>query len=170
MKPASQLYDLVERHEVVFEVHPENAIVNGNRLQIGFDVDLYGTHSEAIVEHREPMPVPGCSRCEEVWNDLQQIAASVLPPDDRESTYRIDSFDGTLSFDRKRRQGRFDRPDIRLVIEVRHREEYLRPADACESRCVEDIVAALRRLGVQEGAWNRWKARIFRQEHASEIS
>jgi hypothetical protein len=160
------LRDLAERHKVVFEVHPVHAVADGKRVQIGFDVQLYGTHSEAVLEHREPMPEPGCPRCQEVWNHLQELARAVLPPADRESDYRIDGYSGALSFDRKRRaRSGFDRPDVELVIEVRHRESYNRPADACEARCVQDMIAALRHLGVQEGSWNEWKAQLFRRDH-----
>lgn len=168
MDKLEHLRELAERHKVVFEVRPNYA---GKHVQIGFDIELYGTHSEAVLEHREPMPEPGCPRCQEVWNHLDELARAVLPPDDRESDYRVEYFNASLSFDKKRRvHANLDRPDVKLVIEVRHREGYNLPADACETRCVQDMIAALRHLGVQEGSWNEWKAQMFRRDHAPGLS
>jgi hypothetical protein len=163
----THLYDLVHEHQVVFELRPTNAIVHHERSQIGFDLELYGTHGASVLEHREPMPPPGCARCQSVWDDLHEIADAVLPPDDRQSTYRIEFYDGAVSFDRKRRTNGFDRPDIQLVIEVRHREGYNLPVDAFETRCVQEMIAALRSLGVQECSWSEWKAKVFRSEHTN---
>jgi hypothetical protein len=42
------------------------------------------------------------------------------------------------------------RPDVELVIEVRHRSGYFAPPDACESECVKEMVEDLRGLGIRE--------------------
>jgi hypothetical protein len=163
----ARLRQLIAKHKVVFEIRPTYVIYEGERLQVGFDVELYGTHSQAVLEGREEQPIPGCERCEQVWKDLREIATAALPPDDRPTGYYVESFDHSLRYSPKRRArtGR-DRPDVELLIEVRHREGFNRDVDPCESKCVQDIVAALRALGVQERTWNDYRSQQFLQDHA----
>lgn len=126
---------------------------------------LAGTHSAAVLEGREPHPIPGCERCVAVYRDLDEIAEAVLPLGDRASRYEIRRFDSSLSYDPKRRpKPGIDRPDVRLTIEIRHREDYFAPIDPCEDRCEHEIIAGLRSLGVQEGTWSPATARYFHQQ------
>src|SRR5262249_39247552 len=102
---------------------------------------------------------PGCQRCVAVWDDLCEIATAVLPPEDRPTGYHVEPFDRSLHYFTKRRPSPTrDRPDVELNIEVRHREGFNREVDPCESRCVQEIIAELRDLGVQEGTWNEHRA------------
>jgi hypothetical protein len=157
-----RLVDLVQGHKVVYEVHPALSVVTGQSVQVGFDIELYGTHGAAVLEGHEPAPSPGCERCVRVWHDLREVASSVLPPNDRASRYEIVSFDHSLHYDRKRKPTpTIDRPDVRLSIELRHRDVYNLPVDACESLCLDEITAALRSLGVQEKTWSEQRGRIF---------
>jgi hypothetical protein len=159
----------VFRHKVVFEIRPAYAIVEDRRRQIGFDVEIYGTHGQGVLDGHEPQPTPGCASCVAVWDDLHEIANAVRPPEDRETGYYVEPFDHALRYFTKRRpSANRDRPDVELNIEVRHREGFNREVDACESRCVQEIVAGLRDLGVQEGTWNEYRAQLFRRDHATE--
>ena len=49
---------------------------------------------------------------------------------------------------------RADRPDVRLTIQILHRDHWDQPIDECEERCLKDMEQALRELGACEGAWN----------------
>ena len=150
----------------MFEVRPAFVVTDGQRVQVGFDVEICGTHSQAVLEGRAPMPMPGCDRCLRVWEDLDELANAVLPPADRPTGYRIDPFDRSLRYFPKRRiSADHDRPDVELTIEIRHREGFEREVDPCESRCLQEIIASLRSLGAQEGTWNELRARVFEHEH-----
>jgi hypothetical protein len=143
----------VNQHKVVYEVHPENSMATGQRLAVGFNVDLYAKHSARDGNQRPPSP--GCDHCVELWEYLQEIAAAVLPPSDRQSRYQIGEFHPALGYDPKRQQGRDrGRPDVELVLTIRHRDQYNADVDACERRCLDEIVASLKSLGVQEGSWS----------------
>jgi hypothetical protein len=160
------LRDLVARHKVVFELRPAYEMVGGHRLQVGFDVEVCGTHSQGVLEGHEPQPMPGCERCVAVFRDLVEIAKTSLPPEDRPTGYYIEPFDYSLHYFTKRRPGaNRDRPDVMLTIEVRHREGFDREVDPCESRCAQEITGNLRALGVQEGTWSDYRAQVFEHAH-----
>ncbi len=163
----THLRELVARHKVVYELHPAYAIVGDERRQVGFDVEISGTHGQGVLEGHEPQPAPGCERCLGVFRDLVQIARASLPPEDRPTGYYIEPFDHSLHYFKKRRpSANRDRPDVLLTIEVRHREGFDREVDPCEARCVQDIIASLRTLGAQEGTWNDYRAQLFDRDHA----
>jgi hypothetical protein len=163
------LRDLVGEHKAVFEVRPAYSVYTGERMQVGFDVELCGTHSQAVLDGHESSPTPGCERCVRVWEDLREIASAALPAEDRPSGYYIEAFQPAISYYTKRRpRPTVDRPDIELVIEIRHRQGFNREVDPCESRCLQDILATLKSLGVQEGTWNEYRAAIFQREHQAE--
>jgi hypothetical protein len=147
-----RLHALVNENKVAYEVHPANSMATGRRVVVGFDVELYAKHGSQ--EGNEHPPSPGCERCFQVWEHLHEIAAAVLPPNDRKSLYRIEEFRPALSYDPKRQQGRDrGRPDVELVLTIRHRGEYNAEVDPCEQLCVDEIVASLKSLGLQEGTW-----------------
>jgi hypothetical protein len=161
-----QLRELVMRHKVVYELRPAYAMVDEQRRQVGFDVEVCGTHGQGVLDGHEPQPAPGCERCVAVFHDLVDVAKAVLPPADRPTGYYIEPFDQSLHYFTKRRPAaRRDRPDVMLTIEVRHREGFDREVDPCESRCVQEIVASLRALGAQEGTWSDYRAQLFNRDH-----
>ena len=44
----NQLRDLIQRHEVCYEVWPENLVSNGQVVKIGFALELEGTHVHPV--------------------------------------------------------------------------------------------------------------------------
>ncbi len=147
-----RLRALVSQHQVVYEVHSANSMATGRRLVVGFDIELYAKHG--VHDAKQHPPSPGCELCEEVWEHLHEIAAAVLPPNDRQSLYQIEELRPALGYDPKRQQGRDrGRPDVELVLTIRHRGEYNAEVDPCEQRCVDEIVASLKSLGLREGIW-----------------
>lgn len=157
-------------HKVVFEARPVYAIDDDDRrIQIGFDIEICGTHGQGVLDGHEPQPAPGCERCVAVFQDLVDIARAVLPPEDRPTGYYVEPFDHSLHYFSKRKPApNRERPDVQLNIEVRHREGFNREVDPCESRCVQEIIAGLRTLGAQEGTWNEYRAQLFDREHQAE--
>lgn len=147
--------DLIRRHKVVYDVRPALSVFTGKRTTIGYDVELRGTH-----EPKVGRVTAGCEACRAVWNDLKRIADAVVPHEVRPSEYVVPAFDHSL-----REVG--GREDVQLTIEIRHREDYNRPLDECENRCVHEIVGNLRALGAQERRWSDARAAGFARNHAS---
>lgn len=145
-----QLEALVVRHKVVFESRPALNYTQGDARKIGYDVTLYGTHSHPAHE-----PDAGCDECVKVWHDLEKISRFVIPEDQRDTRIRILPFDQLLR-ESKARKFRYD---VALVLELRHRREFLNPLDECETHCRDELLVSLRSLGVQEHTWDDSKAR-----------
>lgn len=133
------LRELVQRYQVCWEVWPEFIMVGREKRQIGFALELSGTH-ERSVEH----PTPGCSHCRAVFAALQTIAVYILPREERPSPYEIETYDQSIHYSSKRR----DRADISPTIRILHREGFEQPVDECEVRCLEEMKRRLREMGV----------------------
>lgn len=138
------LRELVQRFRVCWESWPEFLMVKREKRQIGFSLELSGTH-ERGVEH----PSPGCQHCRAVYAALQTIAVYILPREQRPSRYEIEPYQTAISYSVRRR----NRPDVTLAIRIVHREGYERPVDDCEERCLEEMKQRLRELGACERHW-----------------
>lgn len=144
-----RLHELVSQHKVVYEVWPAFSLGDdGRRVQVGYDVDLYGTRSGG--ERAARKLLPGSPGWIEVWEHLYDIAGAVLSPDDDQSIYLIYDFRPALSFDAKRQE----RPDVELVVAIRHRTDYNRVVDRSEEHYMKEMVAALRSIGAQQATWH----------------
>ncbi len=88
-----QLKDLVRRHQVCYEVWPENLASNGQIVKVGFDLELDGVH-----EHPGSGALPGCPHCREVFEDLQRIAEWIMPKEERPTAYEIQRFDHAFHY------------------------------------------------------------------------
>ena len=140
----AHLTGLVQHFQVCWEVWPEWAFVRHDRRQVGFTIELSGTH-EAGVEH----PAPGCSHCQRVYDALHEIAAHVLPREVRSSIYDVASYDHAIHYS----PIRGDRPDICLTIGIFHRGNLDDPVGQCQERCLTDMKQRLRDLGARERQW-----------------
>ena len=149
------LTDLVRQFRVCWEVSPEYAYVNQERRQVGFDLELYGTH-EPWVEH----PSPDCDHCLRVFRALQTIAEGIVPQEYRPSRSDLGIYDQAIHYARKRAE----RPDVVLPIQITHREDYERPVDGCENQCLTEMKQRLREIGAYEG---RWKPMVETQPEKS---
>lgn len=139
-----QLEELVVRHQVCWDVFPHEEMWNAERLQTGFDLELYGTHDAHC-----DRPSPGCADCLRVYDALQAIALSIIPEDRRPSVYELSTFDQSIRYSHLRH----DRPDVLLTITISHRSNSMTPIDTCEVRCLDEIKARLKELGAQHRTW-----------------
>src|SRR5689334_1469705 len=105
----AELRDLVERHRVCFDVLSEYAFINHVRQQIGFCVELIGTHKDGV-EH----PEPGCEHCREVHHALERIGSCITPTEVRPSCCEIEPFDSAIRYDAAHK----NRPDVVLQIKI----------------------------------------------------
>ncbi|MGB7291730.1 MAG: hypothetical protein WBD99_06140 [Thermodesulfobacteriota bacterium] len=139
------LKKLVIQHKVCREVWPEYLIdKNGNRVQIGFELDLTGIHYHPV--HH---PTPGCDECVKVYNDLKKIAQWIVPTEERESKYDIGIFDRSIHSAPIRKL----RDEVTLTLKIVHRTGFDRPVDACEVECLKEMEEKLKELGVKKGQW-----------------
>lgn len=139
-----ELASLVKRHLAVYESYPAVIYTTaGKRETVGFDLTLIGTHA---LGHDLPPPQPGCPQCQEVWLDLERIAKHVIPKERHDSFYEIRPFDFSLHLAPERHMRR----DVELVINIRHRENYLGPLNRCETDCLTEMTHGLRALGARE--------------------
>ncbi len=143
-EPVDQLKALVSDHQVCYEVWPEHLIVQGESVQVGFGLELCGTHG-----HDDTHPMPGCAQCYQLYTDLKRIADWIEPQEQRPSQYEIQPFDRALHESAKRRF----RPEVTLTIKILHREGFDQPVDDCEQRCLTEMVQKLGELGATRGKW-----------------
>jgi len=140
----SRLKELVKRFRVCWEVWPEYVLAEHQKRQIGFVLELCGTH-EPGSEH----PTPGCEHCQRVFSGLQQIATHITPREERPSVYEVQAYDHALRYAPKRR----NRADVILTLKILHRSGFERPVDECETRCLTEMKQRLRELGALEEQW-----------------
>lgn len=143
---SSKLEELVERFRVYWRVWPESVYVDGKERQIGFELDLLGTH-EPWVKH----PEPGCEHCLRVFAALHEIAEWILPKEERPSTYEIEVFDPAIRYSAAHK----DRPDVQLTIRILHRNGWDQPVDECEERCLREMKAHLAEIGAYRQSWRK---------------
>ena len=144
------LRESVQRFKVCWKVWPECIYVGDQKRQVGYQLELAGTH-EAEVAH----PRPGCEQCQSVYNALRQIAEYIIPREERPSTYEIGPFDRSIHY----WPLHSNRPDVLLTIKILHRRGSDQPVDECEDRCLEEMEARLRELGACRLRWTDPKAR-----------
>jgi len=141
----NHLKQLVIQHKVCWEVLPHFLIDKyDNRIQVGFEIDLLGTHY-----HPKQPPTPGCPECLKVYKDLKQIAKWIMPKEKRDSHYDIGIFDSSIQWSPLRKL----RDDITLTLNVLHRKGFDRPVDACEVECLKEMELKLKELGAKKGHW-----------------
>jgi hypothetical protein len=137
LNPGEQLRARAQRHTVRYEIGPHWEVHERRRVVVGFDLELHGTH-----DHGHSGQTPGCLACQETFADLRAIAEAVIPAEARPSVCEIEPFDRSLHS-----EGRGP-SEVVLVIRLMHRVDYFSPPDACEDRCLADMEAALKEIGI----------------------
>jgi hypothetical protein len=142
----SKLKELVVRFQICFEVLPDNYVVDKELREIGFTIELTGTHEKGV-----EYPAPGCEHCRKVWHALTAVADWIIPREKRDSEYEIVPYDQSIQYN----QARKFRAEVSLRIWIRHRCGFDRPADTCEVRCLNEMTQRLKELGVRKQKWVR---------------
>ena len=145
----TRLREIVRQHQVCYEVWPEWYVKSGTKIKIGFELQLCGINSHG--DSSGPLhPVPGCPICFRTYSDLRKIAEWVLPVDERPSRYEIQAFDHALHMASAKR---FKRKEVVVTIVIMHRNDFNRPVDDCENRCLKEMKERLKQLGIREDVW-----------------
>lgn len=143
-----RLKEIARTHRTCYEVWPEWSTKDGRKIQIGFELQLCGVNEHAAQNGKHA--VPGCPRCFRTYTELRQIAEWVLPHEERPSRYEIQGFDHALHQAPSKRQRR---SEVVLTIVIMHRNDFNRPVDDCESRCLKEMRERLSELDIQEDVW-----------------
>ncbi len=147
---ATTLSDLVRKYQVCWEVWPEYVMLYGKKEQVGFELELSGTHAD--MAHLSP----GCQECRKVFAALVEIADWILPKDKRPTRYEFQPYETRILY----AQARDYRPDVTLSIKLLHRENFFSAVDPCEERCLAEIQQKLRELGGCQRLWSRRREQV----------
>jgi len=141
-----ELRGLVERQQVCWEVCPGWYAAPGRpKIQIGYEVDLWGTH-----DHPAHPASAGCEECRPVRVALERIARCVIPVAHQTTRYDIDPYDASIHMSRRRN----GRKDVLVAIDVVLRQGVDAPVDACQATCLKEIETKLKDLGAAHGEWS----------------
>jgi hypothetical protein len=138
----AELRRAVERYKVCWETFPEMVGTNHERQQIGFFVELYGTHDRPGV-----VPTAGCKNCIPVLQALLAVADFVVPEPWREALDAIRAHSGI-----EYASERGGRPDIVVAITMIPRRDR-QPDPSAIVPCLESVKQRLRTLGASERSW-----------------
>ncbi len=144
-----RLREIVEKHQICYEVWPAWSVDHGRKIQIGFELQLCGTNNHVAAKGEQP--VPGCEFCHSTYEDLRGIAEWVLPREERPSRYEIGGFDRALHV---APGSRHSRSEVVVPIYIMHRADFNREVDDCESRCLKEMKDRFKQLGIHEGSWH----------------
>jgi hypothetical protein len=142
---ADTLSSLIEKHNAFYEVSPYYVVVDGangvlspQRIQAGFDVDVYGESPkrELVI----PGPDPDYSLG---YSELQKIAEEVSRHTTDSCSLEVVEFPATVFFDLRRHA-----PEALLRIRISHWRGLTEPAGLPEQHALEELERKLKSLGV----------------------
>lgn len=149
MKPnnaeTDMLREFVKHYQVCWEVWPEYLMVGGKQRQVGFELELSGTHDSGMGHIG-----PGCPACRRIYGALHAVADWILPKEERPSMYEIGPYEAALRYSKVRG----NRPDVTLAVKIVHRRGFDQPVDKCEMRCLREMKEHLSELGACERQWS----------------
>jgi hypothetical protein len=144
---AEDLKALAQKHQVCYEVWPEWSLVEGQRVKIGYMLELYGANAHEDGQDACHLG-PGCGSCRETYEDMKRIAEWIMPQEERISRYEIEPFNRVLHIAPKQRKLR---SEVVLTVKILHRHEVNLPVDECEQVCLKEMQDKLAALKVLEG-------------------
>jgi hypothetical protein len=134
------LAEFVRHHRVHYDVVPEAVVGPKGRTTVGFELRLFAVHEKGA------HAVPGCSKCTALVDPLRELARCLMPSEERPTLIAIEPF-GRALYDSTTVPGA---DEVALSVRLTHRGEYHRAVDACEERCLKEMRARLKALGIAE--------------------
>ena len=135
------LTELVSEYNIRCEVWPEYLLVDGECRQVGFELELLGSHSPDSY-HLDSR----CPMCKRVRATLLAIAGSIVPSSDNSVRYEIDAHSQSIMSAPRLGDCSF----LTLSIRILHRQGFDQPIDACEISCLQQIREHLEEIGVRQ--------------------
>lgn len=149
------LHTLIGRHRVFYEVWPYYVLLDlrnhgspavKRRVQVGYDVDLYGTGAS-----QELRLANGDDQVPLAVDDLKQVAQAVLPNPSDSCAIQVIPFETSLVLDTKEHF----QPEALLRIRITHCRGLDQPVGPLEERTLQDVEGKLRALGVKTARTER---------------
>jgi hypothetical protein len=135
-----RLRGLAKLFQVRWEAWPEYAYMNHKRRQIGYQLELAGTHPSW-----EQYANPGSQKCEIVFEALRKIAGWIIPSDQDTFLVNIEPHENTITYWSRHR----NRPDVMLNITILHRGCWDDPIDESQDRALNEMELRLNELGAR---------------------
>lgn len=142
---ADTLSSLIERHNAFYEVSPYYVVVDGadggpspQRIQTGFDVDVYGESPKRklVIPGPDPDYTLG-------YSELQKIAEELSRHATDSCSLEVLEFPATVFFDVRRHA-----PEGLLRIRISHCRGFSEPAGLPEQHALEELEKELKSLGL----------------------
>src|SRR4030095_12186116 len=137
---------ILRRHRVCYDFWLQGSARGGVTTYSGYLLRLCGVND---AEHfGGECHVPRCQYCHRTYDDLRKVAKWLTSQKKQGDHCEIEPLDGTWHI--AQRQGQARR-EIGVTINVLHRHDLNAPADTCQWRCLNDMLAKLDDLGLHEG-------------------
>jgi len=133
-----------EQNKAAWELAPLVEMHRGQRVQVGFELELYARIPIGIAagDERQEAVVA-------IWDRLRQIAESIAPEEPAHSRLDVEAFDAA---GRLRPETGFA-PEVLLKARIFHASDYFEPASADERRLLRPLEERLRELGLRPKSW-----------------
>jgi hypothetical protein len=141
VETVENLTELVTQYNIFCKVWPESVVADGAIRQVGFELELFGSHS-AAADHLDP----SCATCEQVRAALLAVARSFVPSSVKSVRYEIDTHSGSIICVPALRNCAF----VTLSIRILHARGFDQPIDDFEITCLKQIKVRLAGLGIRE--------------------
>ena len=135
------LAERVRVYKVCCKVWPEYVVFEGGLRQVGFELELLGSHS-ADAGHLDP----SCPLCRRVRSTLLAVAVDFVPSSIKSVRCEIDTHSDSITYD----PGLGNRPFVTVSIRILHERNFDQPVDASETTCLKRIKEHLAKFGVRE--------------------
>jgi len=140
-KDPSEWDHTTKTRSLCYEVWPDWAVVEGVRVQVGFEVDLCATCGD-----QDAAMTGGYERWVETFEDLKALAKSALPAQEgSEAGFEVLPYDNSIHESPQRGF----RPEVDLAIRIVHKHRFEQPVDDCESHCLAQVESRLKELGIR---------------------
>jgi hypothetical protein len=141
VRPPAILIELVKHFGVCWEIFPEVILVENEKRQVGFALELYGTHEPGGAH-----PKHHCSHCRNVFAALHMIADWILPRERRASMVGAEVSSPSSSHWPARECS----SEVTFTIRVMRRETHEEPDHDRETQWLKEFDGRLKELGVRE--------------------
>ena len=94
--------------------------------------------------------VPGCPHCRFTYDELRKIAEWITLTEQQDCRFEIEPFDRAWHIAPRQR---WSRNEITVNVKILHRHDVDAPLDDSQERCLKELRANLKKLGVREGVW-----------------
>jgi len=130
----------IARHHPLFELWRLQQLVEGRRVQIGYELELTALCPRSGLSG-------ACCDDAEIWERLATVARRVAPEHDEELELEVEPFDASYRCGPDTSWA----PAVRLIAQVVHRDRYFEAVDAEDRRILGDVEDRLAALGVHRG-------------------